>query len=58
MHEKAGLSFFEVFVDTPLDVCEKRDVKGLYKKARAGHIKGIVITIIMVVDLVTFFFLL
>jgi len=31
--------FFEVFVDSPLDVCEKRDVKGLYKKARAGLIK-------------------
>jgi len=30
----------EVFIDTPLDVCEKRDVKGLYKKARAGEIKG------------------
>lgn len=40
MHESAGLTFFEVFVDTPLDVCEKRDVKGLYKKARAGLIKG------------------
>ncbi|MDF1694586.1 MAG: adenylyl-sulfate kinase [Saprospiraceae bacterium] len=32
--------FIEVFVDTPLEVCEKRDVKGLYKKARAGQIKG------------------
>ena len=31
--------FIEVFVDTPLKVCEKRDVKGLYKKARAGQIK-------------------
>jgi len=30
--------FFEVFVDTPLEVCEERDVKGLYKKARAGEI--------------------
>jgi len=30
--------FVEVFVDTPLEVCEKRDVKGLYKKARAGEI--------------------
>ncbi len=30
--------FIEVFVDTPLEVCEKRDVKGLYKKARAGVI--------------------
>ena len=32
--------FIEVFVDTPLDVCEDRDPKGLYKKARAGEIKG------------------
>lgn len=33
-------SYFEVFVDTPLEVCEQRDVKGLYKKARAGEIKN------------------
>ena len=32
--------FVEVFVDAPLAVCEERDVKGLYKKARAGIIKG------------------
>jgi len=32
--------FSEVFVDTPLDVCESRDVKGLYKKARSGEIKN------------------
>lgn len=32
--------FFEVFCDTPLEVCEERDPKGLYKKARAGEIKG------------------
>ena len=31
--------FIEVFVDTPLAVCEHRDIKGLYKKARAGEIK-------------------
>jgi adenylylsulfate kinase len=31
--------FVEVYVTTPLDVCEERDVKGLYKKARAGQIK-------------------
>jgi len=30
--------FCEVFVDTPLEICEQRDVKGLYKKARAGEI--------------------
>jgi len=32
--------FVEVFVDAPLEVCEKRDPKGLYRKARAGEIKG------------------
>ena len=31
--------FIEIFVDAPLDVCESRDVKGLYKKARTGEIK-------------------
>jgi adenylylsulfate kinase len=31
--------FVEVFADAPLDVCEERDVKGLYAKARAGEIK-------------------
>ncbi len=31
--------FVEVFIDTPLEVCEKRDPKGLYKKARSGEIK-------------------
>ncbi len=33
-------SFNEVFINTPIEVCESRDVKGLYKKARAGEIKG------------------
>jgi bifunctional enzyme CysN/CysC len=32
--------FLEVFIDTPLEECERRDVKGLYKKARAGEIKN------------------
>lgn len=32
--------FLEVFIDTPLEVCEQRDPKGLYKKARAGEIKN------------------
>ena len=32
--------FIEVFVDAPLEICEQRDPKGLYKKARAGEIKG------------------
>ena len=30
--------FIEVFVDTPLEICEQRDTKGLYRKARAGQI--------------------
>ena len=33
-------NYIEVFVDTPLEVCEQRDVKGLYAKARRGEIKG------------------
>jgi bifunctional enzyme CysN/CysC len=40
VHEAAGVPFAEVFVDTPLDVCEQRDPKGLYAKARAGEIRG------------------
>ncbi|XP_075697313.1 bifunctional 3'-phosphoadenosine 5'-phosphosulfate synthase 2 [Rhinoderma darwinii] len=40
VHDRTGLPFFEIFVDAPLDICESRDVKGLYKKARAGEIKG------------------
>ncbi|MFW6060369.1 MAG: adenylyl-sulfate kinase [Phycisphaeraceae bacterium] len=40
LHDEAGLPFFEVYVDCPLDEAEKRDPKGLYKKARAGEIKG------------------
>ena len=32
--------FIEIFVDAPLEICEKRDPKGLYKKARAGELKG------------------
>jgi sulfate adenylyltransferase len=33
-------NFIEIFMDTPLEVCEDRDVKGLYAKARRGEIKG------------------
>ena len=40
IHEESGAEFLEVFIDTPLEVCESRDPKGLYKKARAGEIKG------------------
>jgi bifunctional enzyme CysN/CysC len=37
-HEQASLAFIEVFVDAPLEVCEQRDPKGLYARARAGEI--------------------
>lgn len=37
--QAAGIPFVEVFVNAPLDVCEQRDTKGLYKKARAGQIQ-------------------
>lgn len=37
-HDAAGLPFYEVHVATPLDVCEQRDTKGLYAKARSGEI--------------------
>jgi bifunctional enzyme CysN/CysC len=40
IHAEAGLPFHEVFVDTPIDLCEQRDPKGLYAKARAGEISG------------------
>jgi bifunctional enzyme CysN/CysC len=36
-----GEHFVEVFVSTPLEVCEQRDVKGLYKKARAGQLPNL-----------------
>ncbi len=39
-HEASGLRFVEVFVDTPLEMCEARDPKGLYAKARAGELRG------------------
>ncbi len=40
LHEDAGLGFVEVYVKVSLEVAEERDPKGLYKKARAGEIKG------------------
>ena len=35
-----GDQFIEIFVNTPLEICEERDIKGLYAKARSGEIKG------------------
>jgi bifunctional enzyme CysN/CysC len=40
VHEEAGIAFLEVFVDTPLEECERRDPKGLYARARAGELVG------------------
>ena len=43
MHQydrEAPIPFLEVFIDTPLNICEARDPKGLYKKARAGELQG------------------
>ena len=40
LHEEAGLPFFEVYVNAPLAVCEERDPKGLYVRARSGEIPG------------------
>ena len=40
LHVAAGIPFVEVFVDTPIELCEQRDPKGLYKKARAGELTG------------------
>jgi bifunctional enzyme CysN/CysC len=39
-HQEANLPFVEVFVDTPVEECERRDPKGLYARARAGEITG------------------
>lgn len=40
IHSEARLPFVEVFVDTPIEECERRDPKGLYAKARAGELTG------------------
>ena len=40
LHRAADLPFVEVFVDTPIELCEQRDPKGLYAKARAGELTG------------------
>jgi adenylylsulfate kinase len=40
LHVEAGLPFIEVYLNTPIATCEQRDPKGLYKKARAGQLKG------------------
>jgi len=40
LHIETGLPFVEIFVDTPIEICEARDPKGLYQKARRGELKG------------------
>jgi adenylylsulfate kinase len=40
LHAAAGLTFVEIHVATPIETCETRDPKGLYKKARAGELKN------------------
>jgi bifunctional enzyme CysN/CysC len=40
MHDEAGLPFVEVFLDTPIEECERRDPTGLYARARAGQLPG------------------
>ena len=40
LHDEGGLPFVEVHVNTPIETCEQRDPKGLYKKARAGQLKN------------------
>lgn len=41
LRSASPVAFFEVFVDAPLAVCELRDPKGLYQRARAGELKGL-----------------
>jgi bifunctional enzyme CysN/CysC len=41
IHEQRGLPFAEVWVDTPLEVCQRRDPKGLYARARAGAVRDL-----------------
>jgi adenylylsulfate kinase len=40
LHDAAKMPFIEIYVNTPIATCEQRDPKGLYKKARAGELKG------------------
>jgi bifunctional enzyme CysN/CysC len=41
LHTGEDLNFFEIFIDAPLELCEKRDPKGLYARARAGELSGL-----------------
>jgi bifunctional enzyme CysN/CysC len=39
-HQAAGITFLEVYVSTPIEICEERDPKGMYSRARAGELPG------------------
>jgi len=41
LHESAGIGFLEVWLSTPLSVCEQRDPKGLYRRARLGEVDNL-----------------
>ena len=41
LHAADELEFIEIFVDAPLELCEQRDPKGLYARARAGELAGL-----------------
>ena len=41
IHEARGLGFHEIWIDTPLRVCQERDPKGIYARLRAGEIRGV-----------------
>jgi bifunctional enzyme CysN/CysC len=41
LHEQADLDFLEAWVDTPVEECERRDPAGIYRRARAGELKGV-----------------
>jgi bifunctional enzyme CysN/CysC len=40
VHQEQGLDFLEIYVDTPAELCERRDPKGLYARARSGDLEG------------------
>jgi bifunctional enzyme CysN/CysC len=40
LHDEAGLPYAEIYLDTPLEECERRDPKGLYARARSGQLPG------------------
>jgi len=43
LHEEADIPFLEIFTDTPIEVCEERDPKGLYRRARLGELKHLTV---------------